>query len=714
MTSADESGGDELRARIRVLEQENDALSESVQITQLLRKIAEVASEAEGEPELLDGLLEHAAVLLSLPWCACYVPSEGAPRCLASYSAATDEGLLSRRVRIADEAFEQPRDHLAAWSLEEAAAAGLRLNFPPSVEVSRLFAYPYGTVTTPSGLLLFAAGPSDEAHLGGLRPLLGDVGRLIVLRLERFAYNLELRRVNADLERRVVERTAALRESESNQRAIFEQAAVGIVNLTDRGVILHCNRGFLDMLGYDELSELVGVNFQAISHPDHRLEGKENVQALWAGKVDHIVQDKRYLKKNGETAWGRAVVSLLRDQAGVPMHSIAVVTDITGQKETEAALRQVQKMQSIGELAGGIAHDFNNLLTPILCIAELLLADERTEPFHDDLETVRFTAERAGELTKKILAFSRKQVFQLSRVHLSRVVGELESMLRRTIREDVVLEVTTRGAREPILGDAVQLEQVLMNLTVNAQDAMPDGGTLRIAVSDVSLDAGVAELPKGAPAGAYVRLSVSDTGEGMPLEVIDRIYEPFFTTKSKGHGTGLGLSTVHGIVHQHQGHLRVSSEVGVGTRFTALFPVYRGPARRQSSVSLRSSRARGSESVVVVDDDEQVRRLACRILRRQGYKVSGYSSGAGLLRELGEDFDHIDLLLTDVVMPQMSGHDLWSRVEARQPGVRVLFMSGYPAYPRGGATALPPGARFLPKPLSIASLLAAVREALDA
>ena len=379
----------------------------------------------------------------------------------------------------------------------------------------------------------------------------------------------------------------------------------------------------------------------------------------------------------------------------------------------QGQLLQVQKMESVGRLAGGVAHDFNNILTAILSYAELCIMKlPEDHPVRGHVTAIRDASEKAASLTHQLLAFSRKQVLEMRTVDLNAVVEGISKMLRRIIGEDVVLEIRTDKALRPILADKGQIEQVLMNLAVNARDAMPLGGSLVIGTGPVrkgDLPAGIDEAMRDRE---YVLLTTKDTGKGMSTDVRDRIFEPFFTTKELGKGTGLGLSTVYGIVKQHDGHIAVDSDPGRGTMFRIYLPVAAAEhsAQRDESASLMS---RGTETVLVVEDDEAIRGLIREIREPLGYRVLVMASGEEALACLRSDAGSVHLLLTDVIMPGMNGKVLAEQVRAFKPGIKVLFMSGYPYDALSDQGLLGSGASLVHKPLGPAVLAAHIRRMLD-
>ena len=398
-------------------------------------------------------------------------------------------------------------------------------------------------------------------------------------------------------------------------------------------------------------------------------------------------------------------------QAAVAQHRL-LVEDQSKQAQLEEHLRQAQKMEAIGQLAGGVAHDFNNLLTVINGFSELVLGRlAPDDPLRDPVEQIAKAGERAAQLTQQLLAFSRRQHLAPQELDPREVVVDLEKMLRRLIGEDVALAIAVQPGSGRVRVDGGQLQQVILNLVVNARDAMPGGGQITIEVAEMDLDDHYSGQHPLQP-GPYVMLAVSDTGCGMDAATQARIFEPFFTTKEPGKGTGLGLSTVYGIVKQSGGDVCVSSELGKGTTFKVYLPRVRSAAAGPRS--LAATLPQGSETLLVVEDAAPVRALITRVLREAGYTVLEAESGDRALAVVADHAGPIHLLLTDVIMPGLSGRDLVARLRDRRPGTRALYMSGYTgdAIIRQGL--FEPGLDLLQKPFSAAALASAVRAALDA
>jgi signal transduction histidine kinase/CheY-like chemotaxis protein len=417
---------------------------------------------------------------------------------------------------------------------------------------------------------------------------------------------------------------------------------------------------------------------------------------------------------DGRIVWARIALTARVGDPGEPVGALAMVADVTEQKNIEAQLHQAQKLDAVGQLAGGLAHDFNNLLTVIDGYAALLIIDA-DEVVRRDLAMIRDAAGRASALTRQLLTFSRAQTALPQVVDVSTVVTSVETLLRRLIREDVDLVVTVTTEPTPVRADPSQLEQVLVNLAINARDAMPAGGTLAIHTDRVQLDGGGADETATRP-GDYVLITVTDSGCGMTAQVITRIFEPFFTTKDPGKGTGLGLSTVYGIVTRAGGNVRVDSRPGAGTTFEVYLPTATtsaGPHQPYHSHDRHAPPrlAAGDGTILLVEDDPAVRQLADRILTTAGYQVLIGIDGEHALA-LARTHADIDLLVTDVIMPGLNGQQLADRLIEMRPGIPVIFMS---AYTRGVLTAVDNNriVAFLDKPFTAATLTEKVRSVLD-
>jgi PAS domain S-box-containing protein len=481
------------------------------------------------------------------------------------------------------------------------------------------------------------------------------------------------------LEREVGFRTAALVESERLYRSTFDGAPVGIVHVGVDGRWLKVNQRLCDLLGYSR-EELQELNGQELTQPEQVPGETDSLRRMAAGTMErYVVDERRYRRRDGTSVWVRVNMSVHRDAEGAIQHFISVMEDITERRVLESQARQTNKMDAIGRLASGVAHDFNNLLSIVLSYSDLLAADlKETDPMRADLGEIKRAGMRAADLTRQLLAFSRQQVLQPKVVDLTEIVGGMERMLKRLIGEDVDLTASGAIAVGKVMVDPGQMEQVIMNLVVNARDAMPLGGKLTIETTDLILDENCASEHVGLKPGPYVLLSVSDTGTGMDKATQARVFEPFFTTKEAGHGTGIGLATVFGIVQQMGGRIWLGSELERGTTFKVYFPTAdRAPVNRPSLPCPDLRTLRGSETILLVEDEERVRLLARTILCKYGYTVLEAQSGGDAFLLCEQHTAPIDLLLTDVVMPRMSGRQLAERLLVIRPDLKVLYMSGY-------------------------------------
>ncbi len=499
----------------------------------------------------------------------------------------------------------------------------------------------------------------------------------------------------------------ALGTSEARYRAIVEAEPQCVKVVAPDGTLLEMNPAGLRMIEADSLEQVRGLELAALVLPEHRAAFRELHRNVMAGGSGSLQFEIVGLK--GARRWLETHAVPLKDAHGRVTALLGITADVTARRALEDQLRQAQKMEAVGQLAGGIAHDFNNLLTAILSSADLLEAQLAPgDPRREDVLAIRQASERAAELTRQLLAFSRQQMLKPQLVDVNRVVARMEGLLRRVIPESVRLVARTASEPAAVYADPGQLEQVILNLVVNARDAMPEGGTITVETARAVLDRAFVEAHPGARAGAHVRVAVSDTGCGMDRATMARIFEPFFSTKGPGRGSGLGLAVVYGIVKQSEGYIEVESEPGRGSRFTLYLPEAAGtPEALEPEAPVRP--LAGAETVLLVEDDPGVRQLARRSLEHYGYRVLEAADGGEAVEVARRHQGRIDLLLTDWVMPEMGGRRAAECILLDRPEMRVLYMSGY----AGGEEPLEAGP-LLEKPFTPESLALKVREVLDA
>jgi PAS domain S-box-containing protein len=506
---------------------------------------------------------------------------------------------------------------------------------------------------------------------------------------------------------------AAVRRSEERFRALVEHSSDALILLDIEGRVTYVTASSQRHLGWTA-ADMLGRSIFDFLHPDDReLAGARMADAVQRPGAT-ITQELRFQHADG--TWhnmeGVGVNRLNEPSVGA---IVINARDVTERKRLEEQLRQAQKMEAVGRLAGGVAHDFNNLLTAILGYCNLMLDEIPTaDPLRQDLEEIRQAGDRAAALTRQLLAFSRRQMLQPQIIDINTLVRQMEKMLRRLIGEDIELVTALASELMQVKVDPASIEQVLVNLAVNARDAMPVGGRLTIETAMIDLDAAYAETHVTVVPGRYVMLAISDTGQGMDAATRARIFDPFFTTKEQGKGVGLGLSTVYGIVKQSGGYIWVYSEPGHGT----VFKVYLPPAEVASALAApvepesEADKHRGWETVLLVEDEDAVRALAREVLRRQGYVVLEARHGLDALRVAERHQDPIHLLITDIVMPHMSGRDVARRLADVRPNMKVLFMSGYTDHAVVHRD-LTPGSAFLQKPFTPETFARKVRSVLD-
>jgi PAS domain S-box-containing protein len=664
----------------------------------LLNRIIAASASTQEMEHILEIVCRELAQALGVPRAAASLLDEGKKQSIIVAEFTTPGASSAQGLAIAnsdDPIFQASLQQRAIELIDDART-------DPRVAHWRDIVHQYGVVS----LLMLPLMVEEQA-----------VGHLYLCTTEPHVFTAE----QVGLAQRTAEQVsgaiarARLEETQRRLSIAVEQAAEGIVITDTEGLILYINPALEQISGYSRAS-VIGQKVAILSYNQ---QNDTFYQRLWQTLTTGQVWQGRIVnaRKDGTLYTVDSAITPVRNPAGEIVNYVATMRDVTRELELEEQFQQAQRMEALGRLAGGIAHDFNNLLTVIHISTRLLERSLHPEdPLWEHVQRIQETGERATRLNTQLLSFSRHQVIDPQILNLNEVVADMSRMLQRIIGEDI--ELVTHLAQElgPVKADPVQMDQVLMNLVINARDAMPEGGTLIVATANVVLDEAYATRHVDTQAGEYVQLIVRDTGVGMTEEVLAHLFEPFFTTKEGGQGTGLGLATVFGIVKQSGGHIRVHSKVGQGTAFFIHLPRVAG-ATIQEQPQAESGRdpqlARGSETILVVEDEAAVRQLTDRILSAFGYQVLTAENGAEGIAISSQHKGPIHMLLTDVIMPHMNGKELAERIKAERPAVKVLYMSGYTRDIIARRGVLEPETAFIAKPLTLERLTEKVRSVLD-
>lgn len=568
---------------------------------------------------------------------------------------------------------------------------------------------------------IVATGEKRSCDLEVLAPN----GRRIFIRVDGLAFapgsedDGRIRAALSDIsESREMER--ALRENEEHFRSVVENAGDAIITVDATGAVVLWNKAAARMFGHS-FEEMRGRSLEAIMP-----EGLTSLHAAGMRRVASSGPSRaagttvEHVGVRGDGTEFPVELTLARWNTASGEFFTGIVRDLSERRRAEEEherlqdqLRQALKMEAVGRLAGGVAHDMNNMLTPILGYAEMLVEDTPNEdPRRADVEEIAAAASRARDLTRQLLAFARKQTLDMRALDLNAVVQEFQKMLCRMLRDDVSLELRLAPFLGVVEGDVGQLEQVLLNLVLNAQDALPAGGAISVETGETVMRDVAGEIEHEVAPGSYVVMTVTDNGHGMQPEVLEHLFEPFFTSKEKGRGTGLGLATAYGIVKQHGGDISVRSEPGRGSVFKVYLPHVEGVPVAEP-LKDGEQPARGTETILIVEDQDRVRHLAVHALERYGYRALEASSGERALELATAHNSPVHLLLTDVLMPGMSGPDLASRLREEHPGIAVLYMSGYAGEALGRDGTLGPDVELIMKPFSVRELATRIRRCLD-
>jgi two-component system cell cycle sensor histidine kinase/response regulator CckA len=690
----------QLEERIHLLTRENEELTERAEETLLLGLIAEKLGLAGDADQVITQGLEQVGLLKNIPCAACYLVDGRHVRLLHSYLLASDEPLPARTVVLEPDSpvpwaaglCRLQGDELAAFPLLEAEEF-------PATSITLL---PVKDRRERTLLFLFAADSGDE-QLSRLDLLLTRVVDMMAARLDILSLLAELQYINEMLDQKVAQRTAELSASREEARAYFEFAfdAVHIVDSEFR--IVDANRRAIETSGYSR-EEYLSLTVLDLN-PD--LDAK--TQAAVAERIQRekrVAYETRHRMKDGTLVPVEVCINLL-DLDGRELY-MTQIRDLTERDQLRHQLAQSQKMEAVGRLAGGIAHDFNNILTAIMGHVDILrmdLGDDRAAM--EGLENMMESSRRAAHLTQQLLAFSRKQVMELKPVDLAEAVESTLRMLRRTIAENIRLETDLDPDSGQVFGDTGKLEQIIMNLVLNARDAVDGGGTVTVRTRRIEPEETflppIASGPEGT--GMYLLLQVMDTGTGIPEDNLDKVFDPFFTTKEVGKGTGLGLAMVYGLARQHNAVARVRNRSQGGALFEIIFPELKRGGAQPQAVEKPVMRE-GEGTILLVEDDPGIREVLAQMLMRLGYQVVRADHGRHALDVSARHAGRIDLVLTDLIMPGMGGVELVHNLRLENPGLKVLYMSGYPDVELKREDLEAEGSRFLQKPISFSRLSA--------
>jgi two-component system, cell cycle sensor histidine kinase and response regulator CckA len=676
-----------------------EAANTAADLPALLRRIHEIISELMPARNFYIAVFDPATQTLSFPYFVDEVDTRDLPRSLG-------KGLTEYVLRTGQPLLATPsvyEDLVARGEVELIGAPSIDwLGVPLTVQEQTI------------GVVVMQSYTEGVRYGERERDILAFVSTQVALAIERKRAEDALRRAEERYRAFIAQSTEGIWQFELERPAPMDLPPDELVDRFFRdGYLAECNDAMAHMYGFRSTQEIIGARLDSLLL---RSEPK-NIEFLHAFAASGFrltdVESHERDREGHPKIFLNNLIGIVED--GQMVRAWGTQRDITEQRHLEEQIRQAVKVEAVGRLAGGIAHDFNNILTAILGTTQLLQRELGPKaPHYADVEEIRLAAERAADLTRQLLAYSRRQVLAPRVLDVNAVVLGLGHMLRRLIGEDVELINALAPQLAPVRADPGQLEQVIVNLAINARDAMPGGGTLTIDTANFELDPAFARAHPGAVPGSYVRLRVRDTGTGMGAETRAHLFEPFFTTKPVGKGTGLGLATVYGIVKQSGGYISVDSEPDRGTVFAIFLPRTSGTPEPAASTQSPAPPARGTETILLVEDEETVRTLSHRALSTLGYSVLAASSGAEALRVAERQPGPIHLVLTDVVMPELGGRELVRQLAALRPGMKVLYISGYSDEAIAQHGVLDPGTAFLQKPFTPDRLASRVREVLDA
>jgi PAS domain S-box-containing protein len=699
----------ELEEKIRLLTLENDHLADRSEESLLLGLIAEKINDIADVDEMITVGLEQISILKDIPYVACFAIAGDQARYLHSFTHSDETKTNSNPIPMSAELLQTLNSGGCALKGGEQDlfpyVANIDGNFQPVLTIL----IPLGTQFGQRMLFTFAT-ENDEARLESMNFLLPRVVDMIASRIDNIELLGQLTALNEDLDGKVIERTKELEASENRIRTLFEGASDAFLVFGRNFRFKDVNKVACESLGYSR-EEMLEMHLHDVAFdldPEQINWSLEQPPHAEAQALDSLLR-----RKNG-TSFPVEVKFSSMEIEGQDM-MLAQARDVSERNRLVEQLNQSQKMEAVGRLAGGIAHDFNNILTAIMGQVDLLRMEHPEESFDmKELDLINQTIRKAAGLTHQLLTFSRKQVMDMQTFDLAETISGMTKMLLRMIDENIEVNIDQNRRPIHVFGDPGRVEQILMNLAINARDAMEGGGVIRISTTRIPREEGFPDCLANGPEGTgwYVMVKVTDTGQGIPPEILGKIFDPFFTTKDVGKGTGLGLATVYGLAKQHNGLVRVHSVVGKGTSFEVVFPEVQGIIR-DIPTEETGDYPTGKETILLVEDDSTIRNVLSRIIGKLGYKLLIAFNGEEALKVVERDGGPVDLVITDVIMPKMGGGDLARKMRVRCPGVKIIYLSGYTNDSIGQKDLALPGTRFLQKPVSFPRLAKEIREVLD-
>ena len=699
----------ELEEKLRLLTLENDHLADRAEETLLLGLIAEKINTIDDVDDLINMGLEQIALLKDIPYVACFAFDEGQAWNLHGYT-------LAEAIKVGDQPVPMAAELVEALENGGCTLQGEEQQQFPCFEGSDCGFQALMTILLPlrnrfgNQMLFLFATDREAERLGSMNFLLPRVVEMIDIRLDNLALLNQLTMMNEGLDQMVNERTKELKASESRIRTLFEGAYDAFFVIDEKMEFRDVNEEACKGLGYTR-DELIGTKVPEIVEGTGHEELKQTAALSVGGEFQ--IFESVHRRKDGTTF--PVEIRLGPIEIDGQCMLLAQARDISERNLLLEQLNQAQKMEAVGRLAGGIAHDFNNILTAIIGHVDLLQVDlPADDPARESLGLINESSKKAARLTHQLLAFSRKQVMDMGSFDLPRNILAMSSMLQRMISENIDLEMELDRAAGHIFGDPGRVEQILMNLVINARDAMPDGGHLKVITQRIPVEDGFPDpIPEGpAATGQYVMVQVVDTGHGIPAEILNNIFDPFFTTKEVGKGTGLGLAMVYGLAKQHHALVRARSKVGVGSTFEVIFPEVEEMGSDSAEPQAKAI-PRGKENVLLVEDDPGIGEVLSRMIGRLGYNLLFGNNGQEALQVVADFNGPLDLVLTDVIMPKMGGGELVRLLKYHYPDIKVIYMSGYTDDTIGHEELAAPNTRFVQKPVSFIQLAEELRLALD-